>query len=356
VILFAIGLPGRFADWCDRVAVRLLGATGGEVVSKIWPSLDNMLGYDLVPPTLDELGRALIGNDAEHLVIGARQPDDTLRQALAAWNTRFLVVLDDPRNAVADIVAETGTDLKLAVRAVANSCPLVMQTCKLAGALTLNADRARGDPAGAIATIAAHFEIEVAPDLAGLVAAELAVPRTSASPAGDMPAARSMLDGALLGYRDWFLDGHLGQIVWTRELFTSATDGASPTEPVDVAGGTRMLIYGPFIQLPGGSWRAQVVLGFSAEAASYTFLVDAYAEGQLAATTFRPEVAGIYRAELAFSVGEPGGKGVEVRVGIVDHDGRGQMAFGQVVLHPLQMRHAEAAGSAGEDFTVVLGL
>jgi len=197
------------------------------------------------------------------------------------------------------------------------------------------------------------------------IADEMAAQASFTSPAGETllaglaPGTRNMLDGALLGYRDLFFTGNLGQLVWTRDLFALAADpGASPGEPIDVAGGTRLLIFGPYIQLPGGSWTAQVVLGFSAEAAVHTFLVDVYAEGQLAATTFRPEVAGIYRAELAFSVGEPGGKGVEVRIGVIDHDGHGsgQVAFGQVVLRLLAMRHTEEAAPAGEDFTLVLAL
>jgi hypothetical protein len=365
VILFAIGLPGRFAEWCDSVVARLVGELGGAVVCKTWPSLTEMFGYEAIAPTLDELGRVLIGNDAEHLVIGARQPDAALRRALAERNTRFLVVLDDPRNAVADIVAETGCDLKMAVRAVANSCPLVMLACRLAGALQVNADHARSDPQAAIATIAAHFGIDVGPDTIAAIADELAAQASLTLPAGETllaglaPGTRNMLDGALLGYRDLFFTGNLGQLVWTRDLFALAADpGASLGEPIDVAGGTRLLIFGPYIQLPGGSWTAQVVLGFSAEAAVHTFLVDVYAEGQLAATTFRPEVAGIYRAELAFSVGEPGGRGVEIRIGVIDHDahGSGQVAFGQVVLRLLAMRHMEETAPAGEDFTLVLGL
>src|SRR5260370_10571964 len=157
VILFAIGLPGRFAEWCDTMVARLVGELGGAVVCKTWPSLTEMFGYEAIAPTLDELGRVLIGNDAEHLVIGARQPDAALRRALAERNTRFLVELDDPRNAVADIVAETGCDLNMAVRAVANSCPLVMLACRLAGGLPVNCDHAPPEPRTPVPTIAARL-------------------------------------------------------------------------------------------------------------------------------------------------------------------------------------------------------
>jgi hypothetical protein len=357
-----MGLPGHFAEWCDAVMARLAAGAGGEVVSRTWPPLTDMFGYQGISSTLDELARVLIGNSAKHLVIGARQPDETLRKALAERTARFVVVLDDPRNAAADILAETGADPKMVVRAVANSCPLVMQYYGLPGALTLHADRARIDPAAAVSAIAAHFGIAVEPGAVEAIVNELAAPGAWASPPGaeelaaQLPAAtRKMFDGALLGYRDLFFDGRLDQIIWTRDLFYLAVDaGRSPNEPIDVAGGSRILIYGPYIQLPRGSWTAQIVLGFSPEAAGYTFVVDVYADTQLASTTFQPDGPGVYNADLTFSLGEPSGKGVEVRVTVASEDARGQLAFGHVVLRPLSIRRAEMMTSAGNDFTLVL--
>ncbi len=359
-----MGLPGHFAEWCDAVMARLAAHAGGAVVSRTFPPLKDMFGYDGISSTLDELGRVLIGNAAEHFVIGARQPDETLRKALAERNAPFLVVLDDPRNAVADILAEGGADPKMVVRAVANSCPLVMQYYGLPGVLTVHADRARMDPPGAVSAIAAHFGIAVEPDAVAAIVNELAALGTSASLSGGdelaarlAAASRKMFDGALLGYRDLFFDGRLDQIIWTRDLFYLAVDaGRTPTEPIDVAGGSRILIFGPYIHLPRGSWTAQVVLGFSQEAAGYTFLVDVYADTQLACTTFQPVGPGIYNADLTFSLGEPSGKGVEVRVTVVSDDARGQLAFGHVVLRPLSIRHADAATAAGNDFTLVLAI
>ena len=364
VILFSIGLPGHFAEWCDAVMARLASHAGGAVVAVTFPPLKDMFGYDGISSTLDEIGRVLIGNSADHLVIGARQPDETLRNALAERNTPFLVVLDDPRNAAADILAETGADPKMVVRAVANSCPLVMQYYRLPGALTLHAHRVRTDPAGSVSAIAAHFGIAVEPDAVAAIVNELAAPGTRAllpgsdESAARLPAAtRKMFDGALQGYRDLFFDGRLDQIIWTRDLFYLAVDaGRSPTDLIEVAGGSRILIYGPYIHLPRGSWTARVVLGFSQEAAGHTFLIDVFADTQLASTTFQPEGAGIYTADLTFSLGEPSGKGVEVRVMVVSDNAQGQLAFGHVVLKPLAMRHTDAANAPGDDFTLALAI
>jgi|HubBroStandDraft_4_1064222.scaffolds.fasta_scaffold00255_4 hypothetical protein len=364
VVLFSVGLPGRFADWCDEVMVRLARQSGLGVLLRTWPSLADMFSYQDIPSTLDELGRVLIGSEAGHIVMGSRQPDHGLRVNLARTSARFLVALDDPREAVADILAETDADAKMVVRAVANSCPLVMQYTMLPEALRLHAEEAALHPADAVLAIAQQFGISIDSDAAAALVADLAAVGQSPSPgaAGEttsrLPSEyRKMVDGALLPYRGWFAEGRLDQLVWTRELFYLAADaGRSPTEPLDVSGGCRILIYGPYIQLPAGSWTAQVVLGFSQEAVGYTFFVDAFAGGELAATTFQPARLGIYTAELTFSLGEPSGKGVEVRVMVMSEDARGQLAFGHVILSPIVMHVADAWPTAGDDFAAVLEL
>ena len=362
MIFLSVGLPGRFAEWCDAVLVRLAEAAGGEVVSRSGPLLGEMLAYEAIPSTLDGIGRFLVGNCAEHIVIGSRQPDAALRAVLAERNRPFIAALDDPRSAAADILDETGTTPRMAVRAVANSCVSVMQYLALPGALTLHADRARRDPADAVAAMAAHFGIAADPDTIAAIVYELPPPGTGPT-ANDEEAllerlpsgSRNLFDGALLGCRDLVLDGRLDQIVWTRELFLVVDGGGTPTEPLSLAGGRRVLIYGPYIHLPRGSWTARVILGFSPEAVGHTFLIDVFADAQLAATTFQPGSAGIYNADLTFSLGEPRGLGIEIRIMVESDGARGQLAFGQVVLRPLTMRGADAE-PAGDDFTLALAL
>lgn len=362
MILLFVGLPGRLIQWCDGVMTHLAGHLGGQVASGTFPALSEMFRYEAVGPIFDDVARFLIRNVARHVVIGARQPDQGLCRIFAERQVRFVLALDDPGSAVASIIAETGAEPKTAVRAVAKSCPLVMQFDGLPGALAIGADFARSDPAGAVAAIAAHFGIAVYPgEVSAIADAVGPLGPDPCSPgggplAGPLPAAtRRMIDGALSGYRERFRNGRLDRIVWTRDLFHLGCDaGRSPTEPVDVSGG-RVLVYGPYIHLPAGSWSAQVVLGFSREAATATFLVDIYADGQLACTTFVPGAAGVHVANLAFSSGEPSGNGVEVRVMVSSEAAAGRLAFGQVVLQPLSVAKPEASGDA-ENFESVLDL
>ena len=238
-----------------------------------------------------------------------------------------------------------------------------MQYEGLPGALVLTAEQARADPVAAVAAIAAHFGFAVELERVAAIAAELASLGVSGSagpegnPAAELPAAvAKMLDGALSAYHRHFLGGVFGEIVWTRDLFLDGSSGQSPTEPIDATGGARILIYGPYIQLPPGQWMARIVVGVSPETVGSTFLVDAFADiRQLGHATIAPERGGVYSADIAFSLEEASLKGVEVRVMTIGERARGRLALGHVVLQLQSAWKAETV-SASEAFETVLEL
>jgi hypothetical protein len=360
-----MGLPGGFADWCDAVMARLAARLGGEVSLASWPNLGDMLGYIDLSGALDEVGRTLIRSNGAHLVMGTRKPDERLQAVMAETHTRFLVALDDPREAVADIVAETNAALRMATRAVANSCPLLMRFAALPEALTLHADAAMADPANTVGRIADHFGITISAEHARRIVDDLMEATFDPTPtnrsadwSARIPeAAHKTVDGALTGYCEYFAGGNLGQLVWTRDLFILVGDPSrGPTEPIDVSGGVRYLFFGPYIDLPSGSWTARVVLGFSPETAGHSFVVDAFAGRQLGATTVVPASGGIYTTEVTFTLGEQSGLGAEIRVMVASEIARGELAFGRVELRPLATREPDVAPGVSAEFTSVLDL
>jgi hypothetical protein len=362
LILLSVGLPGRFTRFCEAVMARLAGCAGGTVVASTWPSLAEMFSYEPLPPTLDELARVLISGSSSHVVIGVRQPDARLRSALSEGNTRFVLAFDDPCTAAAEIIAEEAAAPRVAVRTVANCCPLVMQFEGLPGALTLRADQAGAEPAAAVAAIAQHLGLSTEPGQIAAIVEETGLlgpwgPSVGGDALAALPAGtRKMIEGALLGYRHRFFDGNLDRLVWTRDLFLVIDPGKAPNGPLDLAGGPRDLIFGPYIHLPPGSWTAQAVLGFSPDAAGSAVVVDAFAGAQLACATLQPNAPGIVTAELNFTVGEPSGNGVEVRVIVAGEQARGQLALGHVVLTPLALSRSEALVQPQADFAAVLEL
>jgi hypothetical protein len=363
LIFFSLGLPGRLAEWCDAVLSRLAGADG-QAVLITWPPLTRMLGYDEITPVLDQVAVSLIETGATHLVMGARQPDERLRAALAAVNARFVVALDDPRIAVADILGSTNSDLRAVARAVANSCPLVMRYASSPGAITIRRCQSDLDAVSAVAAIARHFELTLGDGEAQRIVEELAArglcyaPRPpDEAPARSPVTGHKLVEGALGAYAKCFAGGDLAAITWPRELFiVNGDSGSGLTDALEVGGGMRILIFGPYIHLPAGSWTARVVLGFSTEASGHTFLVDAFSGRQLGSTSFQPERAGVYTVDINFSLDEPSGQGVEIRVWVWSDFARGQVAFGHVILRPLAMRQPDAITGSQDDFRTVLDL
>ena len=326
-----------------------------------------MLGYEAAPSALGELALALIRTSATHIVMGARQPDEGLRAALAETKARFVVALDDPRIAVADILIETDADLREITRAVANSCPFVMRFGLLDGALTIPGKGTEGDAIAVLSAIARHFQIVMGESDAVRIVDELAdiglvYPGTSAEDwSSRIPdAGKPMVDGALAAYAGAFSGGAIGQIVWTRDLFIVASDpGKRPTDVLDVSsvsGTDRFLIHGPYIQLPPGSWTARVLLGLSRDAAACTFIIDAYAGRPLARSSFQPRNEGVYAPEITFSIDEADGPGLEIRVLVGSENAKGQLAFGNVILNPVAIRHPNAPIGSENDFRAVLDL
>jgi hypothetical protein len=365
MIFFCLGLPGRFAEWCDDVIARLAQSIGGNVAVQTWPSSDEMLGFQSLPSALDEVAIKLIREAPAHLVMGARQPDERLRAVLAAGDARFIVALDDPRLAVTEMMARTGAELGMIIRAVANCCPLMMHFASLPGALRVHADRARADIGGTVFTIAHH----IAPDLSDVQIARIvddiaASELTHAFVAGEQSSTTfsgqgyRVVDGALSGYAEQFSGGGGGgQIVWRRELFVLyAEDFQRPTGVINIAGPPRALIYGPYIQLPPGRWMARIVLGVSPDAAGNIFLVEAFADTrQLDHTLLVPAKGGVYAADLEFSMDEASARSLEIRVLLTNENARGQLALGHVILQPVSTRQPDAI-TGSEDFETVLEL
>ena len=361
VLCFSIGLPGRFSQWCDEVVARLVGSSGNSVMVERWPSNAEMLTYERYPRILDRLACFAIGAEATHIVIGARQPDVGLSHALAETQARFLLALDQPRLAVADMLDETGADAALATRAVANSCALLMPYSLLPGALVLFGGAARANLGATVLTIAGHFGISIEADqaqaISNIVSADDGYPAGGRDWMSRVPlAGGKTVGGALSGYDEWFEGRGLGQLVWNRDLFIRSDQQRPANEVIDISGAAGTLIHGPYINLPPGTWNARVHLGLSPEAAQCPLVIDVHAEGQLAAVTLQPNVPGVHTADLTFSLGEAIGQGIEVRVNVASSEAKGHLAFGYVVLTPAGLQHPEAEIAWEEEFRASLDI
>ncbi|HTV90559.1 MAG TPA: hypothetical protein VME41_16195 [Stellaceae bacterium] len=330
MIFFSIGLPGRFAEWCDRLVLRLVEHRGESVAS-------------VALNRLDELAIAAIRTRRSNLIACCRQPVLQLQSEIARAEVPFVLTLGDPRTAVREQVARMGCTIADATRAVASSCAMMLTMARTPQALVLT-DADAGNLPEVAAAIAAHFEIAISEGEAARLASELAEPGSKT--VGDEDASwfaglsgreQAIVRGALDPYVTYFDDDDVRRLVWESELFYISEEPIAPalvpaTRPVDLTGRPRFVVYGPFINLPPGAWSADVVLGFSAEAAGNSMAIEVFAGAQLAQA--RLDVSGeqVSDIRLDFIIAETADQPVQIRIVNERAAFDGRLAVGYVAL------------------------
>lgn len=328
-----MGLPSRLGEWCDQVIVHLARRRLGEI---------EVAAAD----TLDAVGVALIGAKAQHLLIVARRPSDDLQTQIRNSKHRAVIAVSDPRFALGYLQRHPGWDLVTATRAVANGCA-AMHALKAAPASLLLTAGAANDASATAGAIAAHLALPLDPvEIAAVVEA---LDKAGVQPedpddqllwAGLDGRQKAIARGALQPYVSCFGTGaDLEPFVWERELFWIFEDPpaavqVAATRPVELSGRARVLVYGPHINLPAGSWLATVALGFSAEAAGMRFTIEAYAGERLASVELRPVAAQILEANLLFTISTGLDRAIEIRVLSEQSPLSGRLALGGVTLTP----------------------
>ncbi len=143
MLFFVIGLPGRFAEWCESATTRLVRREFGSAA---------LIAAD----TFEEITHTLLhSGGTAHGVVAARHPGGRIRRALAGTGRPFVVVRDDPWASLADLVGRRGLGLAAATRLVAGSCAALGSFAAMPGALVL--DARRDDPVIVAERIAEHL-------------------------------------------------------------------------------------------------------------------------------------------------------------------------------------------------------
>lgn len=332
MVLFSIGLPSRFAEWCDAMILRLVERRIGAAESVYLNSIDELAG-------------AVLRTRVAHLVVCCRQPVVRLQSEIIASGRPFLVALGDPRAALRDLVERAGYELAPALRVVASSCAAMLTITAAPGALVLSA-RDAADPAGVAAAIARHFELDADDgDIAAVVEQLAGSPPHGAVAEEDAWWDRfdeeesAMIAGALQPYVAHFDGAELGPLTWEPGLFYTPDDATPPalgaaTGPVDITGRVRHLMFGPYITLSPGSWMGKIVLGFSAEAAGMSFSIEIFAGSQLAFS--RLECAGeqVVEVSMPFRIDDAVDQPIQIRIANERAAFDGRAALGYVEVMP----------------------
>lgn len=308
MIFFSFGLPSAFADWCETIVTELAQHAVGPIEF-------------VNANTLEDVGESFVKARTSNIVFCSRLPSTRLCRVLAETQAPFLFVLDDPRAAIAYLTVVRGWEFFPTVKLVASSYAAAIRYADLSNALRLEADRHRNNVLQTINQISRHFNLPATDgdilEIAESVRERYRHPAPSEVETWwhslDEPHCR-VIEGAIDGYRAYFSSGRLSSLTWGRELFLAADTHKPLMGAVDITGRARLLVFGPYINLPTGNWTAHVVFGCSNEAAGVSILVDAFSGVRLAQTRVQPAKGGIFAVALKFAVDQSLDGAVEIRI------------------------------------------
>jgi hypothetical protein len=335
MLMFLLGLPNQFTQWCEAVIVKLTERASGSLLCSSADSSEGLL-------------QAMIERPSQHILVSQQQPDNWLHRTLAAANGRCVVALADPRACVAELAAAPGALIDV-VRGVANSCATLTSYLSLPGALVLRAEEHALDAAAMARRIADHLQLPSAEE--DIFKSLDTVPPLD--PAAVAPAAWGdrfdaselvLINGALAGYAQYFNGGSLGDLVWVPNLFIVGDTHQRLTGPIDITGRGRCLIYGPYIRLPPGRWTADVAVAFADLGGSKNFTVDVATTVKLHEISINVVDQGGVHTSLAFVLDPANESPLEVRVLINSAAFGGRLALGPVTLRPQQGSPEELLG------------
>jgi hypothetical protein len=332
MIFFSIGLPSCFTEWCDNVITRLVQQTLGPVETA---------GVD----TIEQFAVAVLRARSPYQMIASRQTVGRLWSALPEANNGIIVILDDPRLALENLVVRHNLDFVQATRIVARSCAAVASCTSVPGALVLSPASDGVNPVATAQTIARHLQLGISEgDVANILINidQCSWPQRSAVWWNSLTEQERLLAiGALEPYVAHLEGGDLAPIIWERELFfINDEEHGEPrrpySHPADITGRARYVLLGPDITLPPGSWSATITLGFSEEATQVGYIVEVHTDTRLAHVRVDPSKQRSVEAKLDFALAEPNNVNVAVHIERAAFEGR--LALGHVVMTYLKPR------------------
>jgi hypothetical protein len=119
-----------------------------------------------------------------------------------------------------------------------------------------------------------------------------------------------------------------GQAHWRGEIFNYTSQTVRHEEDrttIDLTGRPRFLIFGPYVTMPAGRWKAVIRLGFDQTAARYQYRADWGEQETYGSHIFRPLREGVYDLEMEFEWSKP--SACEMRLLVLEGAFDGEVSF-----------------------------
>jgi len=334
MIVFSVGLPGRFAEWCDAVLARMVECALGSVER-------------IDANRLSEFGRGAMRARSPHRVIASRKPTARIGMAIADANRNCILALDDPYSALHQSVEQGGMDMVDAVRAIACGCASIVEFTRIPRTLVLNGMAEPCDPEQAAMAISRYLGLELtAADLAA-VTNGLDDLRPNADPVSQEKwwadlneRDRQMAIGAFGSYARYLNGEALNDVIWEPDLLYITAElqenrSLPALRSADITGRPRCLISGPAISLPSGTWSAKLPVMLSPEAAELGYLVEIAAGLPLTSTRIGAHAGRHVELTLQFTTDNSVEDPLEIRIWNERSAFDGELALGPMTLTPL---------------------
>ena len=318
---FAAGTPGRLTEWGFRLIQEACAAFGRS--------------FHLADPETAGSGDLVL----------TTAPDKAFRRA--AEGTTPILFLGDPLSDFAYQQQIAIQPQSQTLRSVSASASMIRDAARPGAVLV----RERGASAhAAIAQVLRAFGFSLSDPAAAALVERFAGAR-------DMPLAKAIerfpagTSGGVVPPLDDITAGLVAKtiapifqatskpekIIWPRVIFFNGDRPGEPALPwVEVAGGARILYYGPYLHLPRGRWNVSSTLCFSDDLESTVFSIEVvWGTRPLGRGRVRPQRAGTFYA--AFDVDVPSGaEAIEVRISTDQGSIFGRMALIEVAFQPAE--------------------
>lgn len=324
MINILIASPGPLGQLAREAAQTCLAATGQSVelvdVDAVYAAAE---GHLTNLSKLEIVAERAIASSADILLAVIGDPDHACSRAIVAAGKPFMIVTEEPRSILFDLIRGRGHDPITAAREMmayyAGSLDLihaehgvhVSKHMAIAHPeeFSRRVERGLGVTLGLLERVSQDWSCRESAALEALT--------TSSRSEGhqpDLDASTSMaVEAALSGYTFQGERLQVDKIIATRAMF-AVTEPMGDIAPrsIDVTGRARMLFFGPYIHVPPGRWNLRLVLAFSTELAGSRFMLDVVTTWkrtvkELGQTLFEA-TEGRYVVQVAFTNVEPGGR------------------------------------------------
>ena len=308
MFLTVFGVPTATVQLGLRLVQGLVRASAGE--------------FDLLMAgTLDELRDGWRGTGKRYVLYFHESPDGRVLSFFKEAGAPILLFADDPVNVALALNSERGIELAQACRMASVSASLYEDLAGYKSLLQVDAHSDTDLTLGRFFdAISSFFDLTVDQGLfdsfvtslsdSDAASAELDQPWVAVAPGGGISLVPFVEQVAaeryLASYRSLMLPAGVTRIAWPRELFIVGNDASMAADRVlDMTGGRRVLLQGPWCGLPRGRWKADIEFEVFGNRMGCDMAILVVAESTLRHGTMSLPASGLHSCSIEFDHLDP---------------------------------------------------